>query len=219
MLKKRKEPGTVKKSYRSRRTIAAFWICLVLVLLPFAVLGWILFSAARDTHSPVLGNRYDGDLDPAITSSQISEIEQNVSSADGVESEFTNLATGTLRVYAKVADDATADTATATAQNIYSIVTQTLDPSTYFSQSDGKKMYDLEIHVYNYSSDQDRTADTFVYVIGTKTSSMDEPAYETVSEAKSPELAAQLEQDVIDRQAAEAAASASPSATASAAAE
>lgn len=209
----RKSRETVKKSYRSRRTTTVFWICLVLVLLPFAVLGWILFSAARDTHTPVLGNRYEGDLDPAITSEEISEIDTNVAAADGVEDEFSNLATGTLRVYAKVADDATADTATATAQNIYSIVSQTLDPNTYFTQSDGKKMYDLEIHVYNYNSDQDRTADTFVYVIGTKTSSMTDPLYETVSTAKSPELAAQLEQSVIDRKAQEAAASASPAAT------
>jgi hypothetical protein len=216
MKKTKKEPKTVKKSYRSRRTIAAFWICLVLVLLPFAILGWVLFSAARDTHTPVLGNRYEGDLDPAITSSQIEEIDTNVAAADGVESEFSNLATGTLRVYAKIADDATADTATATAQNIYTIVSQTLDPTVYFAQADGKKMYDLEIHVYNYSADQDSTADTFVYVIGTKTSSMTDPLYETVSTAKSPELAAQLEQDVIDRQAAEAAASASPTATAAA---
>lgn len=209
----RKSRETVKKSYRSRRTTTVFWICLVLVLLPFAVLGWILFSAARDTHTPVLGNRYEGDLDPAITSEEISEIDTNVAAADGVEDEFSNLATGTLRVYAKVADDATADTATATAQNIYSIVSQTLDPNTYFTQSDGKKMYDLEIHVYNYNSDQDRTADTFVYVIGTKTSSMTDPLYETVSTAKSPELAAQLEQSVIGRKAQEAAASASPAAT------
>lgn len=212
MNKKRKE--TVKKSYRSRRTTAVFWICLVLVLLPFAVLGWILFSAARDTHTPVLGNRYKGDLDPAITTEEIKEIDTDVAAADGVESEFSNLATGTLRVYAKVADDATADTAAATAQNIYQIVSQTLDPSVYFTQSDGKKMYDLEIHVYNYNADQDRSADSFVYVIGTKTSSMTDPLYETVSQAKSPELAAKLEQDVADRKAQEAAASASPAATA-----
>ena len=43
---------------------------------------------------------------------------------------------------------------------------------------------------------------------------MTDPLYETVSQAKSPELAAKLEQDVADRKAQEAAASASPAATA-----
>lgn len=196
---------TVKKSHRSRRTIAVFWICLILVLLPFIILGGILLSAAKDTDTPVIGSRYDNDLDPAITSEEIAEIETNVGSTEGVESVFTNLATGTLRVYAKTADDATAESATAIAENLYTVVSQTLDPSVYFTQADGRKMYDLEIHVYNYNADQDRTADTFVYVIGTKTSSMDNPEYQTVSEAKSPELAQQLEEETAQRQAEEAA--------------
>ena len=182
-----------------------FWICLVLVLLPFAVLGWILIMpAARDTHTPVLGNRYKGDLDPAITTEEIKEIDTNVAAADGVESEFSSLRqpVDAARVYAKVADDATADTAQPQHRIFIRLFHRPwILPST-LPKSDGKKMYDLEIHVYNYKEDtRDRSADSFVYVIGTKTSSMTDPLYETVSRAKSPELAAKLEQDVVDRKA------------------
>ena len=164
-----------------------------------------------------MGTR-SGDLDPAITKENISTIEDSVSSIEGIESDFTNLSSATLRVYAKVADDATADVATAKAQEIYTAVSAVLDPSVYFTKADGKKMYDLEIHVYNLDEDQDRTADNFVYVIETKTSNMSEPSAQTVSEARFPELAQRLRDDVASRKAAEeAAAQATPTPEASAA--
>lgn len=212
MTQKKDTEMKIRKSRRSRKTIAVFWICLILVVAPIAVLGWMLLSSAMDTHQPVFGNRYEGDLDPAITQEQIETIDTAVASIEGVESEFSNMATATLRIYAKVAGTATGEEATAVAQNIYSAVSATLDPNVYFMQADGKKMYDLEIHVYNMTSDEDRTSDAFVYVIGTKTSNMTDPEYQTVSEARYPELAQQLRDDVAARQAAEAAAEASPSA-------
>ncbi len=223
MTQKMNKETKIRKSHRSRRTIAVFWICLILVITPIAILGWMLVSSAMDTHKPVLGNRYEGDLDPAITQEQIDTINTSVAAIDGVEAEFSNMATATLRIYAKVANTATKEDATAMAQNIYSTVTTTLDPTVYFAQADGKKMYDLEIHVYNMSAEEDRTADTFVYVIGTKTSNMTDPQYQTVSEARYPELAQQLRDDVAARIAAEeaeaaaqAAASAAPVETAAA---
>ena len=223
MTQKMNKETKIRKSHRSRRTIAVFWICLILVITPIAILGWMLVSSAMDTHKPVLGNRYEGDLDPAITQEQIDTINISVAAIDGVEAEFSNMATATLRIYAKVANTATKEDATAMAQNIYSTVTTTLDPTVYFAQADGKKMYDLEIHVYNMSAEEDRTADTFVYVIGTKTSNMTDPQYQTVSEARYPELAQQLRDDVAARIAAEeaeaaaqAAASAAPVETAAA---
>lgn len=202
-----KKPTTkrVKKSHHSRRTIAVFWVCLLLVIAPIAILGWILLSTYLDTGSPVFGKRYEGDLDPAITKTEIKTIEDNVKNIDGIESDFTNLASATLRVYAKVADDATSDVATEKANEIYSAVSAVLDPSVYFTKADGKKMYDLEIHVYNLDSDKDRTGDNFVYVIETKTSNMSEPAAQTVSEARFPELAQKLRDDVEARKAQEAA--------------
>lgn len=203
MTQKMNNETKIRKSHRSRRTIAVFWICLILVVTPIAILGWMLVSSAMDTHNPVLGNRYEGDLDPAITQEQIDTINTSVAAIDGVEAEFSNMATATLRIYAKVANTATKEDATAMAQNIYSTVTATLDPTVYFAQADGKKMYDLEIHVYNMTADEDRTADTFVYVIGTKTSNMTDPQYQTVSEARYPELAQQLRDDVANRIAAE----------------
>lgn len=210
MTQKKEKDMKIRKSRRSRRTIAVFWICLILVLAPIVILGWMLLSSAMDTHKPVFGNRYEGDLDPAITKAEIETIDSSVAAIDGVESEFSNMATATLRIYAKVPNTATKEDATAMAQTIYSTVCATLDPNVYFTQADGKKMYDLEIHVYNMTNDEDRTSDAFVYVIGTKTSNMTDPQYQTVSEALYPDLAQKLRDDVTARKAAEAAESAAP---------
>lgn len=48
---------SLKKKKKTHRTGILFTICLILVLAPFVVLGWILFSSSMDTGTPVLGNR------------------------------------------------------------------------------------------------------------------------------------------------------------------
>jgi len=71
---------TKKSRKKNRRTAIIFWTCLVLILTPFLVLGWILLSAWLDTGSPILGERYDGDLNPAITRSDLDSIASSVRS-------------------------------------------------------------------------------------------------------------------------------------------
>ncbi|MBR2793611.1 MAG: heavy-metal-associated domain-containing protein [Solobacterium sp.] len=186
----------VRKSKSGGGTAVVFWIVLILFLSPFLVLGYIILSAAMDTGKPIIGNRYDGDHDPAISKSDLERVESSVKSLSGVEKSMVNLATGTVRVYADINDSAGAETAESTAGQVYSTVTSILNESTYFTQSNGKKMYDLEVHVYN----QDKNTDSnFVYVIGTKTSSMDAPIYQLVSEPIDAELAESLRQAVENR--------------------
>ncbi|MBQ9329072.1 MAG: hypothetical protein IJ225_11155 [Solobacterium sp.] len=195
--------STVKKSSAKRKKAKAstgtkvlFWIVLIIFLIPFLVMGYILLSAMMDQGKPVIGSRYDNDHDPAITSAEVSEVESAVKGVSGVESSFANLATGTLRVYADISDSASAESAENTARTIYNKVTGVLNPSVYFSQNNGMKMYDLEIHVYNQNKDSDSN---FVYVIATRTSSMSEPIYQLVSEPIDGELAESLRQAVENR--------------------
>jgi copper chaperone CopZ len=202
-----------KKKIRIHRTSVIFWICLALVLTPFAILGWILVSASMDTGSPVIGNRYEGDLDPAITKDQMNDVEAAVKKIDGVDDSFVTMTTATLRVYADVSDSADEATCDAEADSIYTAVSSVLDPSVYFTKTDSEKMYDLEIHVYTIPERTDADGENFVYVIDTKTSNMTDPAKQTVSVAKDQAVADQLRADVETRKA-EAAAAASASAAA-----
>lgn len=202
------------KKRRASRTVLIFWICLVLVVAPLALLGWNLFTSSMNTHSPVLGNRYKGDLNPAITKDQMKQVEAKAAAVDGVASADVEMTTATLRVYADIADDATADTATATADTIYKAVSEVLDPSVYFTKTDSEKMYDMEIHVYTTPERTGKEGENFVYVIETKTSSMDAPEAQVVSTAKDPALAQKLRDDVAAR-AAESAANKSSASTGS----
>lgn len=190
MTQQRRTSKKPKKS-TNKRTKVIFWICLTLIMVPCAVLGWILISAALDTGSPILGKRYQGDLDPAITKTELASVKSATEAVSGVESVDVQLATATLRVYADVADSATADQEKETATQIYNAVTGILDANTYFTQADGKKMYDLEVHVYNLAKNRD--SDSFAYVVETKTSSMDAPIQQVLSEPIDAELALQLE--------------------------
>jgi hypothetical protein len=179
-----------------------FWICLILIAAPIAVLGWILLSSAMDTGSPVLGNRYEGDLDPAITKEQMAEVETAVSGLEGIEKANVQMVTATMRIYADVPDDWGIDSVKEKASEIYDTVTGILDPAVYFTQTDGRKMYDIEVHVYNLA--ENRESDEFVYVIRNKSSSMESPISSVVSEPVDAELAQQLRDDVAAREAAEA---------------
>lgn len=214
---------TKKRSVRKKRTGHftgfLFWICLILLVTPPAVLGWILYSSQQDTGKPVLGNRYEGDLDPAITKDQMTAVETAVAGLEGIEAYRVEMPTATLRVYADIADDANADAARAKADEIYGTVTGILDPSVYFTQADGKKMYDIEIHVYNHQKSEETDDDGFVYVIKSKSSSMSEPRSQLVSQPVNAELAQKLRDETAQRLAEEEAARAEAEAQAQAEAE
>lgn len=194
--KKKKVKRNVTKK-QMRRVRFVFWLCLLLLLIPALAFGWIILSAALDTGSPILGDRYKDDLDPAITKAELDNIKNEVGSLSGVDKSEVHMATATLRVYADISDNASVDSAKSTADRVYKTVTSVLDPNVYFSQSDGKKMYDLEVHVYNKVSDADD--ESVVYVIQTKTSSMESPVTQIVSEPIDAELAQQLRDNVENR--------------------
>jgi hypothetical protein len=206
---------TYRPKKKTHKTAILFWICLILVIAPFAVLGWILFSSSLDTNTPVIGNRYEGDLDPAITKDQMSQVESAVKGTAGVENSEVDMQTATLRIYADIADTATADDANMMADSLYSAVSNILNPDTYFTKTNDKKMYDLEIHVFTKPEREETEGENFVYVIDTKTSSMSEPKKQLVSEPLNAEVAQSLRDAVTARKAeeeAEAAASANPAA-------
>jgi len=182
-------------------------VCLFLLIAPFAVLGWILYSSSQDSGSPVLGNRYEGDLNPAITTENMEQVKSAVAALPGVESAEVTMPTATLRVYADIADDADSVAAYETAIQMYDAVTAILNPDVYFSQHDDMKMYDLELHVTNHPEEDN--PDNYVYVVAVKNSSMSGLRGQLLSEAVNAGLAESLRQDVLDREAAEAAEAAS----------
>ena len=164
-----------------------FTVCLILILAPAIYFGWMLASTYMDSHSPVLGSRYENDLNPAITKDQLKQVDEAVGKLDGVTGHSVHLATGTLRVYVDVAEDATAEVVQDVTGRAYEAVVAILDPNVYFSQGNDMKMYDLEIHTSNMKDGRDK--DNFIYGIFTKTSAMSTPQYQLVSSPKNAEVA------------------------------
>ncbi len=201
-MAEKKKTGAARKRQtkvkNSTLTGVVFWVCLILILAPIVTMGWILISSLMDTGTPVLGNRYEGDLDPAITEAQMDEVTAALEKLNGFDSVKVTMPTATLRVYADISDTAGEKEASSKADEIYRTVTGILDAKTYFTQHDGKKMYDLEIHVYNHMEEDN--PDNFVYLIKTKTSNMTDPASQLVSEPLDAELAQQLRDDVVARE-------------------
>ncbi len=190
-VKAKKPP--VKKPKKKKKidgAMIAIIVGLIIIATPFLVLGYMLISASMATGSVLAGDRFEGDLDPAITQEQIAAIEQAVSSKSGVESVEIQLKTATLRLYVDTSDSYSVEQAEALAQEAYNAITSELDVATYFTRTQEKNMYDIEVHVYNLSENRDSEA--FSYVIISKSSSISEKVVDVVSEPKDPELAQQI---------------------------
>lgn len=188
------ENKSVKTKKKSNKKLDASTIIiivgLIIIMIPFLVLGYILLSDSMKTGSPITGDRFINDLDPAITENDLSSISAAIKNIDGVENVECVLKTATLRVYVDVDDNKTSEEIQTMAEEIYKAVTDECDEATYFSQNGTKKMYDLEVHVYNLKENRD--SDDFIYVIVNKNSSMEKMVIQVVSEPKDPDLAKEL---------------------------
>ena len=182
-----------KKAKKKGRMDAASWIIIIgllIIAIPCAAFVYILLSAQAATGTAISGDRFTGDLDPAITETQMANVVTSVESIEGVESAEVILKSATVRVYVDTLDEMTPEVAEGIANQAYEKLTAECDPSVYFTQTASKKMYDIEVHAYNLTENRD--SEEFVYVILSKSSSMEAPIARLVSEPLDPELAAQL---------------------------
>lgn len=184
------------KMRRSKVRIFIF-VGILIILIPFIILGVILIQASMSTGKPILGDRFKNDLNPAITSEQLKEISTKIKAQSNVDSVDVSLKTATLRVYVDVSDTSSEQQVMDMSKSAYQDVISILDINTYFTQHDGKEMYDIEIHAYNQDKN---TEENFIYVITNKNSSMEKEHSQVVSKALDPELAQQLRDDVIERE-------------------
>ena len=181
------------KEKKKGRLDAASWIIIIgllIIAVPCAAFLYILLSAQAATGTAISGDRFTGDLDPAITETQMANVVTSVETIEGVESAEVILKSATVRVYVDTLDEMTPEVAEGIANQAYEKLTAECDPSVYFTQTASKKMYDIEVHAYNLTENRD--SEEFVYVILSKSSSMEAPIARLVSEPLDPELAAQL---------------------------
>lgn len=166
-------------------------ITAIVILIPLLLLGWIYFSAKESSGKPTVGSRFDNSLDPAITEEQLKQVEDAMQ-FDGIDGVEVNLISATLRINIDTADSADSAEVKSIMNTAYDKVDEILPVKTYFTNNDSDKMYDLEVHVYNYIPDEEHPSDKQVYMIKTKTAAASKPNVSTPSSPKNKSVAEKL---------------------------
>ncbi len=179
------------------------WILLftiTVIAIPLCILGYILLTSVDTQGEPVEGERFVNQLDPAIPEGKLEELEQALM-VDGVESVSINLKSATLRINVNTVDTLTFDQMNALVGQLYHSVDTILPTATYFTNTDGVKMYDLEIHTYNFIPEEGQEGQ--IYAIAHKnaaeegsgvdwlTNIKDQATYDAIQAAKAEAEAAQ----------------------------
>lgn len=167
----------VKKSSKILYTVAA-----IVIVVPVLMLGYIYITTTESKGTPTVGSRFDDELTTKISDEDV----QNVKDAlvfDNAESVEVNLTSATLRITVNLNDDCTSSDVDSVLKSIYEKVDELLPIETYFTNQDDTKMYDLDIHVYNFIPQDDDT-DGWVYKEMVKNAASEEAVTETLSSAK-----------------------------------
>lgn len=196
-----------KKTKRKPITLAQanrkIIICLLIILIPIVVFVVILYKARQETHTPILGNRLEGQLNPAITDSDKERVVSAISALEGVESVEFNAIVSTARITVNTADDLTQDQMQELSASVYAAVTEILPVETYFTNSDSQEMYDLEITLYN-NLDYEYQGDPALCIIEVVKNGMAESAStQVLTTPRNASAAAQALKNVEERNAEE----------------
>lgn len=185
-----KKKQKAKKVGKSRYSLIIILVMLVLLAIPVYILGDILYNAYIRQGVPIVGDRYEGDLEPAITKDQLNSIKASIEEFQEAEEVSVNVQTSTLKIFVDVKSDVLSENYEGIVTRAYESVLQTLPKETYLTGVGAKKMYDLEISVFNQINRVEGEAFYFYHL--TKTSTMDEPIIQDVANAKNQEVADRL---------------------------
>ena len=169
-------------------------LCLIICIVPCAILGAILFQSLEDSSKPVVGNRYEESLDPAITEDQLTQIKTTLEGFVGVESIEVNLKTARVAILINTTDEISYGNVQNIIQQAYIKVNEVLPVGTYFTnrelfdetknESTIVKMYDLQIDAYNVVE-----GDNQIHYVLSKTGAQKTELLQCVSSAKDSEVA------------------------------
>ena len=165
-----------------------FWAGLVFFSIPVIILLVILLQSSLATGNVIEGNRFNNDLDPEITEAMLTNVTSDLESLD-VQSVSVNLHAATVIVSIKVDPELLTEDFADIATQAVEMIDSAISIDTYFTSTDSKKMYDLQIDVYNMSMANDSVN---LHTILTKNGNMSEWAIQDVSTAVNPDLAAEL---------------------------
>lgn len=172
-------------------------VMLVLIAIPTGIVVNLLYQGYIRTGTPILGDRFTNDLNPSITKQQIERIDSTLTPINGVKNVEVELQTGTVKIYVTVDADIAAEAYEPLANQLLSSVYTILPVETYFTSTNTRRQYDLEVNLYNVVSATEEKP--LVYLIAYKNAMMETSNTQMVSNAINPELAEKLRADELAR--------------------
>ncbi len=186
-----KQPKNRKKLSKSALVLI---IGLLIIAVPVIIFVAILGIAALQTGSPREGSRFDNDLDPKISNSEVSSLEDSLKSISSIESVEVVLSEGQLKIFIDTDDNLSEEQVDSIVTEAYNQVNSKLPINTYFTASESRKMYDLQINVYTSPEASPIGAvNSRQYKLLHKNSTEAQYGIDDMAHPKDPELAAELE--------------------------
>lgn len=187
-----KEKTTKKTKKKKKKTLADYILIfgIIIILIPCIGLGYFLYQAQKENDTPILGKRTDNERTAEITQAQLDTLSTAMNALSSVEKAEVHLQVSTLRIYLDISDNENIEDIEETIKAAYAAVDSQLPIDQYFTNRNGAREYDLEIHAYN-NRDYIGT-DRWIYVTLVRTSAMDSYVIDTPSIAREEDLAREL---------------------------
>lgn len=183
-----------RQKKRLSKSAVVLIIGILIIAIPIAIFLAILGISALQTGSPRLGSRFNNDLNPEISNSQVEALTSELKAMSSIEEVEVILAQGQLRIFVDTDDNMSDEQFDSLVTSVYSKVNSSLPIDTYFTATDTEKMYDLAINVYTKAQASDLDADSSrKYKLLHKNSMEDTYQIDDLANPKNPELAAQLQ--------------------------
>lgn len=176
-----------KKKRKKNIANIAIIISLIILAIPVAFVGVAGVQSLMTRGKPITGRRFANDLNPEIKTKQIDKLKKKIEALDGFENVEVELKSATLRVYA-LNESLTEGNMKTNQESVYGLVGEELSIEDYFTAHDGKKQYDLEIHLYNTEDVTDDNKSDYVYGIYVKNANMEKPYAQILTTPQSQEM-------------------------------
>ena len=188
------KPNTPNKQENTRKnkrdwSFYTIIVCLIVLAIPASFFLYLGFDALTSGNKPVLGDRFDGQIDNVITKEKQDAIKAALLESEGVESVEMTLITATLRIAIVTSPESSEENITAISAKAYSVVSDHLPIADYFTETSESTRYDLEIAVHNGLFDD---KENFKLQMGTKNSRMESIEYTFVTTPYSQEWVDEL---------------------------
>lgn len=189
--KQEKETVEIKKQKTKGRPNWLLRATILIVAIPMLILAIVLLTSMEKSGEPVEGSRFDHALDPKIEEKDLDALKQ-VLQYGNVDQIEVNLISATLRINIDTNDALDAASIEAIANDVYAQVDALLPITTYFTNKEDCKMYDLEINVYNLIPDES-TPTAQLWCVVHKNASEEEKGIDWPTTPRNDEIVSQMQ--------------------------